>query len=184
MERITGDGRLTERCANTGNGTNDTFVRPRASGTTSAEGDQDATLPSGPPAARSKRYPDRLPRATTGIRLGQRAVGGPQSASEQLNMNQSLSSPHRDDHGPGALPMPAYFRIRDVMRITGLSRPTLYRRIAANRFPQSVHLGGRACGWPSAALQAWINDPEGYNCNSTAVPATTRSRDHPRKHRR
>lgn len=57
---------------------------------------------------------------------------------------------------------PAFLRIRDVLRITSLSRPTLYRRIAARRFPPPVHLGGRACGWPSAALQAWINDPEGY----------------------
>ncbi len=63
---------------------------------------------------------------------------------------------------------PAFLRIRDVLRITSLSRPTLYRRIAARRFPPPVHLGGRACGWPSAALQAWISDPEGY----CAPPAT------------
>lgn len=59
-------------------------------------------------------------------------------------------------------PMPAYYRIRDVLRITGLSRPTIYRRIAANRFPPPVHLGGRACGWPAAAVQTWVRDPEGY----------------------
>lgn len=57
---------------------------------------------------------------------------------------------------------PAYFRIREVIRITSLSRPTLYRRIAARRFPAPVRLGGRACGWASADLQAWINDPDGY----------------------
>lgn len=62
----------------------------------------------------------------------------------------------------GAPPLPVYYRIRDVLRITGLSRPTLYRRIAAQRFPPPVHLGGRACGWHSAALQNWISDPEGY----------------------
>ena len=46
-----------------------------------------------------------------------------------------------------ALPTPAFLRLRDVMRITALSRPTLYRRIAAQRFPRPVHPGGRACGW-------------------------------------
>ncbi|AMN46060.1 hypothetical protein ACG33_02825 [Steroidobacter denitrificans] len=60
------------------------------------------------------------------------------------------------------LPGPAFYRLRDVLRITGLSRPTLYRRIAACRFPRPVHLGGRACGWAHAALQDWIADPEGY----------------------
>jgi predicted DNA-binding transcriptional regulator AlpA len=48
------------------------------------------------------------------------------------------------------------------MRVTSLSRPTLYRRIAALRFPRPVHLGGRACGWASSDLAAWIRDPEGY----------------------
>lgn len=57
---------------------------------------------------------------------------------------------------------PAFFRIADVMRITALSRATLYRRIADGKFPSPVHLGGRACGWTPAALQAWIADPGGY----------------------
>lgn len=63
---------------------------------------------------------------------------------------------------------PAYYRIRDVLRMTGLSRPTIYRRIAASRFPPPVHLGGRACGWSAAALQAWINDPQGYEAPPSA----------------
>jgi prophage regulatory protein len=57
---------------------------------------------------------------------------------------------------------PAFFRIADVMRITALSRATVYRRIADGIFPRPVHLGGRACGWTPAALQAWIDDPGRY----------------------
>ena len=57
---------------------------------------------------------------------------------------------------------PAFYRLRDVMRIAALSRSTIYRRIAEGRFPSPVHLGGRASAWPSAALQAWIDNPEGY----------------------
>lgn len=57
---------------------------------------------------------------------------------------------------------PAFYRIADVVRITSLSRATVYRRIAAGRFPQPVHLGGRRSGWKAAALQSWIDDPEGY----------------------
>nr|WP_269475709.1 AlpA family phage regulatory protein [Variovorax sp. SRS16] len=49
-----------------------------------------------------------------------------------------------------------------MVRITALSRTTLYRRISEGRFPAPVHLGGRASAWPSEALQAWIDDPDGY----------------------
>jgi prophage regulatory protein len=62
---------------------------------------------------------------------------------------------------------PAFFRIADVMRITALSRATVYRRIADGIFPPPVHLGGRACGWTPAALQAWIDDPGGYRAPRT-----------------
>jgi prophage regulatory protein len=77
---------------------------------------------------------------------------------------------------------PAFFRIRDVLRITALSRPTLYRRIADRRFPAPVHLGGRACGWAAAALQAWIEDPEGYRALSNAEPEARRGPGRPRKY--
>lgn len=67
---------------------------------------------------------------------------------------------------------PAFYRLRDVMRITALSRSTVYRRIAEGRFPAPVNLGGRASAWASAALQAWIDDPEGYRrpANHTSAP--------------
>ena len=81
------------------------------------------------------------------------------------------------------VPAPAFFRVRDVLRITGLSRPTLYRRISARRFPAPVHLGGRACGWSCAALQEWIADPERYLVpESSAMPLPRRSRGRPRKY--
>lgn len=56
----------------------------------------------------------------------------------------------------------AYYRLKDVMRITALSRATLYRRVAERRFPAPVHLGGRACGWRADQLQEWVRDPQGY----------------------
>lgn len=64
---------------------------------------------------------------------------------------------------------PAFYRLRDVMRITALSRSTVYRRVAEGRFPSPVHLGGRASAWSSAELQAWIDDPEGYRRTATPL---------------
>lgn len=84
---------------------------------------------------------------------------------------------HSENHANGRLidpksvADPAFFRMADVIRITALSRATLYRRIAGGKFPPPVHLGGRACGWPRAALQTWIDDPEGYGVRH---PATRR----------
>jgi prophage regulatory protein len=67
---------------------------------------------------------------------------------------------------PVAKAAPAFYRLRDVIRITALSRTTIYRRIAEGRFPPPVHLGGRASAWSSAGLQAWIDDPEGYKATT------------------
>ena len=77
---------------------------------------------------------------------------------------------------------PAFFRLRDVLRITALSRPTLYRRIAAQRFPAPVHLGGRASGWAFESLRSWINDPEGYRAPALDEVAAPRRRGRPRKY--
>lgn len=76
-------------------------------------------------------------------------------------MSQNSMLP-RSSNGFADYADPAFYRMTDVVRITGLSRATVYRRIAEGRFPPPVHLGGRACGWRVAALQAWIDDPEGY----------------------
>ncbi|NYT80323.1 AlpA family phage regulatory protein [Alcaligenaceae bacterium] len=57
---------------------------------------------------------------------------------------------------------PAFYRLRDVVRITALSRSTVYRRIAEGRFPAPIHLGGRASAWQRSALQEWIDSPDTY----------------------
>ncbi len=67
---------------------------------------------------------------------------------------------------PNPSPAPAFYRLRDVMRITALSRSTIYRRIAEGRFPAPVHLGGRASAWPCASLQLWIDNPEEYRTSA------------------
>lgn len=82
---------------------------------------------------------------------------------------------------PASPVAPAFYRIADVVRLTSLSRATVYRRIADGRFPKPVHLGGRACGWTPEELQAWIDDPTQYRAVTTA-PATQEIR--PRRNRR
>ncbi len=39
---------------------------------------------------------------------------------------------------------------------TGLSRSTIYQRIAEGAFPTPVSLGGRAVGWVESEISDWI----------------------------
>jgi prophage regulatory protein len=55
-------------------------------------------------------------------------------------------------------PLPApddILRMSAVRRRTGLGRSTIYRLIAARRFPAPVRLTGRAVGWRVADLDRW-----------------------------
>lgn len=48
-----------------------------------------------------------------------------------------------------------FLRIRAVIRVTGLSRSTLYRLIADESFPRPVRLGPRAVAWRRSDIDAW-----------------------------
>jgi len=45
-------------------------------------------------------------------------------------------------------------RLPAILSSTGLSRSTIYLRIAQGIFTKSVSLGGRAVGWPASEVAA------------------------------
>lgn len=47
-------------------------------------------------------------------------------------------------------------RLPTVKARTGLSRSTIYLRIAEGSFPQPVSLGDRAVGWIEAEVNDWL----------------------------
>lgn len=47
-------------------------------------------------------------------------------------------------------------RRKQVETRTGLSRSTIYARIAEGKFPRPIDLGGRAVGWIEAEIDAWL----------------------------
>lgn len=49
-------------------------------------------------------------------------------------------------------------RLPDVKTCTGLSRSTIYLRVAEGRFPSPIGLGGRAVGWVESEVQDWIKN--------------------------
>ena len=47
-------------------------------------------------------------------------------------------------------------RLSDVKSKTGLSRSTIYLRMAEGKFPQQISLGSRAVGWINSEIIDWI----------------------------
>jgi prophage regulatory protein len=47
-------------------------------------------------------------------------------------------------------------RRREVEARTGLSRSTIYLRVATHSFPSPINLGGRAVGWVEEEIEAWL----------------------------
>jgi len=49
-------------------------------------------------------------------------------------------------------------RLPAVKTRTGLSRSTIYLRVAQGAFPKPVSLGGRAVGWVEDEIQSWLTE--------------------------
>jgi prophage regulatory protein len=53
-------------------------------------------------------------------------------------------------------------RLPVVLDRTGLSRSTVYRKIAEGTFPPQVRVSLNGVGWRESDLNEWIDDPVGY----------------------
>jgi prophage regulatory protein len=49
-----------------------------------------------------------------------------------------------------------HLRRREVERVTGLSRSTLYDLMAKGAFPRPVHLTRKARAWPESVIAQWL----------------------------
>ena len=64
-------------------------------------------------------------------------------------------------------------RLRTVLDRTGLSRSTVYRKIAEGTFPSQVRISVHGAGWRESAINRWIADPVGYREEITDKVAHT-----------
>lgn len=48
-----------------------------------------------------------------------------------------------------------WIRIKEVMSLTSLSRPTIYRLMKSGKFPKSVTIGSKTIAWRESDLIAW-----------------------------
>lgn len=54
----------------------------------------------------------------------------------------------------------AILRIREVSRMVGVGRATIYRLLARGDFPRPLQLGARSIGWREDEIQEWIEGRE------------------------
>ncbi len=47
-------------------------------------------------------------------------------------------------------------RLREVMRLTGLSKTTIHRRYRDGTFPRPLRLGPQSIGWRRAEILEWL----------------------------
>jgi prophage regulatory protein len=53
-------------------------------------------------------------------------------------------------------------RLKTVVSRTGLSRSTLYRKIAEGTFPAQLRISIHGAGWRESDIDRWVNDPSGW----------------------
>lgn len=53
-------------------------------------------------------------------------------------------------------------RLPAVLKATGLSRSTLYRKINLGTFPRQIAISERCAGWRESAVNAWLANPARY----------------------
>jgi prophage regulatory protein len=53
-------------------------------------------------------------------------------------------------------------RLKTVLARTGLSRSTLYRKIADGTFPRQVPISIHGAGWHESAVSRWVANPAAW----------------------
>jgi len=53
-------------------------------------------------------------------------------------------------------------RLKTVLFRTGLSRSTIYRKIAEGTFPRQIRISVNGSGWRESDINRWIADPVGW----------------------
>ncbi|MEN1924815.1 helix-turn-helix transcriptional regulator [Luteimonas qiangzhengi] len=68
-------------------------------------------------------------------------------------------------------PLVGRVRIAQIVPVVGLSRPTIYRMIAAGEFPAPQRISARASLYDAAEVCDWLRDPLAWAARNKAEPA-------------
>lgn len=53
-------------------------------------------------------------------------------------------------------------RLKTVLARTGLSRSTIYRKIAEGTFPPQIKISTNGAGWKESDINRWVANPAGW----------------------
>lgn len=53
-------------------------------------------------------------------------------------------------------------RLKTVLNRTGLSRSTVYRKIAEGTFPPQIPISIHGAGWSESEVNRWVSNPPAY----------------------
>jgi prophage regulatory protein len=67
-------------------------------------------------------------------------------------------------------------RMKTVLARTGLSRSTIYRKIAEGTFPPRIKISINGAGWKESDIGRWIADPAGWRTTMTTTDRMDTSR--------
>ena len=56
-----------------------------------------------------------------------------------------------------------FYRVNDLVSLTGLSRSTIFRLVDKGEFPKPIKLSTRIVGWEEEALSRWKEDKVSSN---------------------
>jgi prophage regulatory protein len=72
-------------------------------------------------------------------------------------------------------------RLKTILDRTGLSRSTIYRKIAEGTFPAQIRISVNGAGWKESDVDRWIADPVGWRAaNDNDEPGVEATRHAPR----
>jgi prophage regulatory protein len=57
-------------------------------------------------------------------------------------------------------------RMKTVLARTGLSRSTIYRKIAEGTFPPQLKISVNGAGWHESDISRWVKNPAGWRATS------------------
>ena len=58
-------------------------------------------------------------------------------------------------------------RLKSVLARTGLSRSTIYRKIAEGTFPAQIKISVNGAGWRESEINRWVANPMSWRANSS-----------------
>jgi prophage regulatory protein len=56
-----------------------------------------------------------------------------------------------------------YIRIKELAKMLGISRQTIYRLIALEKFPKQIKLTERTAVWRLSTIEQWVSNRETAN---------------------